>query len=124
MNMTETARLTNVSQPTLTNYETGKESPPLQFLRASMEAYKIQDRKKRMQFLLSALESSEKIEIPLKGLGPLRREWLAAFCVLYDIDQFNPTGWDDLCEWLDDFITKVKTDKPTFVTGSGKDNPI
>jgi transcriptional regulator with XRE-family HTH domain len=41
LNMTRAAELTGKSQATLTNYETGKESPSFEFIETSMEVYGI-----------------------------------------------------------------------------------
>jgi transcriptional regulator with XRE-family HTH domain len=123
LNMTRAAELTGKSQATLTNYETGKESPSFDFIETSMKVYGITDSMKQMQFLLAALNSSEKIEIPLNPLGPIRKEWLAALCTLGNVKYFNPKGWKELLAWLDELVKRLNKRKPEFHT-LGEQKPI
>jgi hypothetical protein len=68
-----------------------------------------------MEFLLSSLNSSKKIDIPLNKLGPIRKKWLAAFCILGDVYTNNPEGWNELLKWLKDFTSELEKIKPSFV---------
>jgi hypothetical protein len=49
-------------------------------------------------------------------LGPIRKELLAAFCILGEISEGNPTNWDGLIEWAFDFAEKLKKLKPPYTT--------
>jgi hypothetical protein len=73
-----------------------------------------------MEFLLSSLNNSQRIEIQLNELGPLRKEWLAALCILGDIDKNNPEGWDMLIKWTEEFLNKLKGLKPRHTTLSSE----
>jgi transcriptional regulator with XRE-family HTH domain len=116
LNMTRAAELTGKSQATLTNYETGKEAPTFEFIKTSMEVYGITNRAEQMRFLLAALNSSGKIEMPLIPLGRIRKEWLAALYTLGNVKEFDPTGWEELLTWLDNFVIRLKKRKPLFHT--------
>jgi transcriptional regulator with XRE-family HTH domain len=50
LTMIQAAELTGKSQATLTNYETGKESPSFGFIKTSMDVYGIKKRTEQMQF--------------------------------------------------------------------------
>jgi hypothetical protein len=65
-----------------------------------------------MEFLLSSLNSSHKIEIPLNELGPVRKEWLAALIILGSVSDKNPQGWETLIDWTEGFLQRLKTLKP------------
>jgi transcriptional regulator with XRE-family HTH domain len=114
MNMTQTSKLLEISQSTLTNYEIGRETPSLKFIQRSMEVYGERDRKKQMEFLIAALNSFKKMEIPLDHLGVLRKEWLTALYIFGKVEKNNPEGWDELMQWFDDFVAKLKKTKPKF----------
>jgi transcriptional regulator with XRE-family HTH domain len=115
MNMTQTSKMLGISQSTLSNYETGQETPSLKFIKRSMEVYGIKTRKEQMEFLIAALNSFKKIEVPLDHLGVFRKEWLAALFTFGEVEKNNPEGWDELIQWFDDFGAKVKKAKPNFV---------
>jgi transcriptional regulator with XRE-family HTH domain len=114
MNMTQTSKLLEISQSTLTNYETGRETPSLKFIQRSMEVYGERDRKEQMDFLLAALNSSKAIGVPLDQLGAFRKEWLAALYTFGEVEKNNPEGWDALIQWFDDFVAKLKKTKRNF----------
>jgi transcriptional regulator with XRE-family HTH domain len=114
MNMTQTSKLLEISQSTLTNYETGRETPSLKFIQKSMEVYGIENRKEQMEFLLTALNSSKAIGVPLDQLGALRKTCLAALFTFGEVEGNNPEGWDELMQWFDDFVAKLKKAKPNF----------
>jgi transcriptional regulator with XRE-family HTH domain len=114
LNMIRAAELTGKSQATLTNYETGKESPSFGFIKTSMDVYGIKEQTEQMRFLFAALKNSEKIEIPLSKFGPLAKEYLAALCILGDLKANTPKGWDEFIKWLEDFAIKLKKTKPKW----------
>jgi transcriptional regulator with XRE-family HTH domain len=123
LNMTLAAERIGKSQATLTNYETGKASPSFEFIKTSMEVYGITDRAEQMRFLLAALNSSEKIEIPLSPLGRIRKECLAALYTLGNVEDRNPNGWEKLLPWINDFVIRLKKLSPEFYT-LGQQKPI
>jgi transcriptional regulator with XRE-family HTH domain len=102
-------------QSALTNYETNKGNLSLEFVKASMAVYGIENRKEQMEFLLAALNSSRAVGVPLDQLGALRKACLAALFTFGEVKENSPEGWDELLQWLDDFVAKLKKAKPNFV---------
>jgi transcriptional regulator with XRE-family HTH domain len=123
MNMTQTSKILGISQSTLSNYETGQETPSLKFIKRSMEVYGERDRKEQMEFLIAALNSFKKIDVPLDHLGVLRKEWLAALYTFGEVNKNVPEGWDELIQWFDDFVAKLKKIKPNL-TILGQADPL
>jgi hypothetical protein len=110
-------------QSALTNYETSKGNLSLDFIKVSMEVYGIENRKEQMEFLLAALNSSKAIGVPLDQLGALRKTCLAALFTFGEVEKNNPEGWDELIQWFDDFVAKLKKAKPKF-TIMGQADPL
>jgi transcriptional regulator with XRE-family HTH domain len=123
MNMTQTSKILGISQSTLTNYEKGQETPSLKFIKRSMEVYGIKNRKEQMEFLLAALNSSKAIGVPLDQPGTLRKTCLAALDTFGAVDKNAPEGWDELIQWFDDFVAKLKNAKPKHTT-LGQADPL
>jgi len=122
MNMIQAAEKIGVKQSTITKIEHGEQPASFEFIKKSIEVYQIRDKKDKMEFLLSYLNSAKRFEIPLDQLGLFRKEWLAALCTLGDVDKKDPEGWDDLLQWLDGFIKKLC--KPKYVTIGDSTNPL
>jgi transcriptional regulator with XRE-family HTH domain len=110
--MTQAAGKLGVNQSTIIKIEQDGQYAPFGFIRKSIEAYKIEDKGKQMEFFLSSLNSSEKMEIPLKEMNPLRKECQAALFTLGDVKKDNPGGWDSLLSWIDNLRARLK--KPKF----------
>ena len=122
LNMTQAAERIGVKQSSITKIEQGEQPASFEFIKKSIDLYQIKDRKDKMEFLLSYLNSARRFEIPLDQLGPYRKEWLAALCILGDVVNENPEGWDDLFQWLDGFREKLR--KPDCVTVDVGPNPL
>jgi transcriptional regulator with XRE-family HTH domain len=97
-----------ISQPTVSRFENGVESLPFQYIMDFINAYKISDKSKQMEFFLRCLESSEKLQIPLNKLNPLMKECLAALFTLGDMKENDPQGKESFIAWLDRFKVKVR----------------
>jgi transcriptional regulator with XRE-family HTH domain len=113
LNMTQAAEKIEVKQSTITKIERREQPASFEFIKKSIEIYQIRDWKEEMKFLLTYLKSAKWFEIPLDQLGHFRKEWLAALCILGEVDMHNPEGWDDLLQWLDGFRNKLR--KPDCV---------
>jgi transcriptional regulator with XRE-family HTH domain len=124
LNMTQLAEKTGIKQSTITKIEQGSLSPTFDFIKKSISAYEIKDKTEQMDFLLSSLNNSEKIEIPLNELGPIRKEWLAALCILGDVQKYNPEGWDMLIDWTEELLNKLKDLKPTHSVLCSESHPL
>jgi transcriptional regulator with XRE-family HTH domain len=122
LNMTQAAEKIVVKQSTITKIEQGEQPASFEFIKKSIEVYEIRDWKEKMVFLLSYLNSAKRLQIPLDQLGPFRKEWLAALCILGEIDIYNPEGWEDLLQWLDGFRKKLH--KPDYVTADADPTPF
>jgi transcriptional regulator with XRE-family HTH domain len=85
LTMTEVAIKIGTSQGTISRIENGEIIPPFEYIKKSMEVYKIESKEKQTEFFLSYLESFEKIEIPLKEMNPLLKECLATICAYKDV---------------------------------------
>jgi transcriptional regulator with XRE-family HTH domain len=107
LNMTQAAEKIVVKQSTITKIEQGEQPASFEFIRKSIDVYQIRDGKEKMKFLLTYLKSAKKLEILLDQLGSYRKEWLAALCILGEVDFNKPEGWDDLLEWFDEFRKKL-----------------
>jgi transcriptional regulator with XRE-family HTH domain len=103
-------------QSDITKIEHGEIPISIDYIRASIEAYGIEDKNKQLEFLQCYFNCSERLEIQLGELGSLRKEWLAALCILGDVNDKNPEGWDNLLEWLNSFFTRLKALKPKFIS--------
>jgi transcriptional regulator with XRE-family HTH domain len=124
LNMTQAARETGIKQPTISKIEKGELSPSLDFIKKSITAYEIKERTEQMGFLLSSLNSSQEIVIPLKELGPVRKEWLAALCIFGDLDKNNPKGWDTLIDWTKGLLKRLKDLKPNYNNLRRENQPL
>jgi len=122
INMTQAAEKIGVKQSTVTKIEQGEQPVSIEFIKKSIEVYQIRDWEEKMEFLLSYLNSAKRFEILLDQLGPFRKEWLAALCILGEVDIYNPEGWDYLLQWHDGFRNKLH--KPDFVTFDVDPNPL
>ena len=111
------------NQSTITKIENGEMAASLDFIKKSIYVYKIINKEKQFEFLLSYLKCEKKFEIPLDQLGSIREEWLAALCVLGDVTIDNPKGWDELLQWVDEFVKKLHKIKPTYVK-FGEGDPL
>jgi transcriptional regulator with XRE-family HTH domain len=114
LNMIQAAEKIGTKQTIITKIELGKLSASFEFIKKSIDTYQIRDWEKKVEFLLSYLKSAKKFEIQLDQLGPSRKEWLSALCILGEVDKKNPEGWNDLLQWLDEFREKLC--KPEYVT--------
>ena len=110
-------KVLGLKQSTISKIEQGELSPSLEYIKKSMEAYGITDKSEKMKFLLANLNSSEKIEIPLKDLGPMRKEWLAALCIFGEVFTRDTRGWDELINWLNNFSLKANKERPPYFSG-------
>jgi transcriptional regulator with XRE-family HTH domain len=124
INMIQAAKMIGVKQSTITKIEQGEQPVSFEFIRKSIVAYQIKDINSKMEFLLSYLDSGKRIEIPLKELGPLRKEWVAALLILGDIKKHDPDGWDDLINWNINFLQKIKKETPSYKSLIDEDTPI
>jgi len=111
------------NQSTITKIENGEIAASLDFIKKSIDVYKIINKKEQFEFLLSYLKCGQKLEIPLNLLGSIRKEWLAALCILCDVKKDNPKGWNELLQWMDEFIKKLHEIKPKHTT-FGEDDPL
>jgi transcriptional regulator with XRE-family HTH domain len=112
MNMTDIVKKTEKPQSAISRIEQGEAQASLEYIRMSIDAYEIKEKAKQKEFLLSYLNSTEKFEIPLKELGPIMKEMLAAFCILGEISEEKPSGWNDLIDWAADFAREQKKRNP------------
>ena len=103
-------------QSTITKIENGEMAASLDFIKKSIDVYKITKKEKQFEFLLSYLKYGKKFEIPLDQLGSIRKEWLAALCILGDVKKDNPKDWDELLQWIDKAVKELRQLKPNFVT--------
>jgi transcriptional regulator with XRE-family HTH domain len=123
LNMIQTGEKIGKKQAAITKIELGKLPASFEFIKKSIEVYQIIDRKEKMKFLLSYLKSAKRFEIQIDQLGPSRKEWLAALCILGEVDKYHPEGWDDLLQWFDEFRKELS--KPRYVTvDNGGPNPL
>jgi len=100
------------NQSTITKIENGEMVASFDFIKKSIDIYKIIKKEEQFEFLLSYLKCGQKFEIPLNLLGSIRKEWLAALCILGDVKKDNPNGWDGLLQWADEFVKKLHEKKP------------
>jgi transcriptional regulator with XRE-family HTH domain len=119
LNMIQAAEKIGKKQATITKIELGKLPASFEFIKKSIAAYQIRDRRERMKFFLTYLKSAKWFEIPLDQLGPSRKEWLAALCILGEVDMHNRDGWDYLLQWLDEFREKLHMPSWGAVDNSG-----
>jgi len=110
-------------QSTITKIENGEMAASLDYIKKSIDVYKITKKEEQFEFLLSYLKCGKKFEIPLDKLGFIRKECLAALCVLGDVMNNNPKDWDELLQWVDEFVNKLHKIKPKHVT-FGEGNPL
>jgi len=114
--MTDLAKKIGKNQSEITKIEQGEISISIDFVIKSIEAYGIKDKNKQLEFLKCYFYSSERFEVHLEKLGPLMKEWLAALCILGNVGDKNPEGWDELLDWFNGFYTRLKGLKPKFTT--------
>jgi transcriptional regulator with XRE-family HTH domain len=124
LSMTQLSKKTGIGQSTITKIEQGELSPSFDFIKKSIAAYGIKDRAEQMSFLLSSLNTSKKIDILLNELGPIRKEWLAALCILGDLDKNSPEGWGTLIDWTERFLKRLKGLKPQHTVLGRESQPI
>ena len=122
LTMAQFAKGIGKHQSDITKIEHGEIPISIDYIKNSIDAYGIKDKNKQLEFLQCYFNCSERLEIQLGELGPLRKEWLAALCILGDVIDKNPEGWDDLLDWHRIFYTRLKGLKPKFTTlgDSGK----
>jgi transcriptional regulator with XRE-family HTH domain len=110
-------------QSTITKIENGEMAASFDFIKKSIDIYKIIKKEEQFEFLLSYLKCGKKFEIPLNQLGTIRKEWLTALCILGDVKEGNPEGWNELLQWVDEFVKKLHEKKPKH-TILGVDGPL
>jgi transcriptional regulator with XRE-family HTH domain len=114
LNMTQLEEIVDKTQSTISKIELGGQSPSIDYIKRSIDAYKIKDQKEQMDFLLSCLNSFDKIEIPLNELDPERKEWLAALLILKKEPGYNSKGLDTIIEWTEGFLEKLNISNKQF----------
>jgi transcriptional regulator with XRE-family HTH domain len=124
MVMKDLSEIAGINQSAITKIEQGKSPISFDYIKKTIKAYDIKDKRQQMDFLLSALNSTERLEIPLDQFGPLRKEWLAALFTLGDVKENRPEGWNELLSWANGFITKLEEIRSDFNKMLDKDIPI
>ena len=121
INMIQAATELEVNQSDISKIENGEQQPSFDYIKKSIELYKIKEKEKQFEFFLSSLKCSRKIDIPLNILGPIRKEWLAAIFTYGDVNTENSKGWNELLEYIKSLIIKLENKNPKFI---GKDEII
>jgi transcriptional regulator with XRE-family HTH domain len=114
-NMTQAAKMIGVKQSTVSKIEQGEQPASFEYIKKSIEAYQIKDENEKIEFFLAYIKSAKKLEIPVNQLGPLRKEWLAALCVIEDVEKNTSEGYYDLLGWMRKFEKKVLLYKDYYV---------
>jgi transcriptional regulator with XRE-family HTH domain len=123
-NTTQLAKKIGISQSTVSRIEQGEQPPSFDLIKKCIATYEIKDKNEQMRFLLSCLNSSEKIDVPLNELGSVRKEWLAALLILGNVQEKNPKGWDALISWTEDFLDKLKSSVPPYTGLDPESHPL
>jgi len=116
LTMSQIAEKTKKKQSTITKIEQGNYPLSFGYIKASIDAYGIKNKVDQMEFLLSCLNSTDRFEIPIKEIGFLRKEWLAALLIYGNVKMQNPEGWSELICWMKDFSTKLGNKEPPYLT--------
>ena len=110
----QAAEIIGVNQSDISKIENGEQSPSFDYIKKSIDLYQIKDRNKQMEFFLSNLNSSKKIEIPMKGLGPVCKEWLAVLCTFGEVYPGNTDGWNELLKYMKELPFRLEKLKAPF----------